>query len=40
MKVIDKNFIIKNKKKNIVMNQKKIMEKLKHPFIIEMKFSF
>lgn len=34
MKVIDKRFIIKNKKKRIVMNEKKIMEKLKHPFLI------
>lgn len=40
MKVINKNFIIKNKKKGIVMNEKNIMECLSHPFIVEMKFSF
>jgi serine/threonine protein kinase len=40
MKVIDKNFIVKNKKKKIVMNEKKIMERLNHPFIINMKFAF
>ncbi len=40
MKVIDKSFIVRNKKKGIVMNEKSIMEELKHPFVIEMKFSF
>jgi serine/threonine protein kinase len=40
MKVIDKEFIIKNKKKKIVMNERNIMVELKHPFLIEMKFAF
>lgn len=40
MKVIDKEFIIKNKKKKIVMNERNIMIELKHPFLIEMKFAF
>ncbi len=40
MKVIEKKFILENKKKKIVMNEKRIMERVKHPFIIEMKFAF
>ncbi len=40
MKVINKEIIIKNKKKGIIMNEKKIMSTSSHPFIVEMKFSF
>lgn len=40
MKVIDKDVIVKNKKKNIIMNERNIMQSSKHPFLIEMKFSF
>ena len=40
MKVIDKEFIVKNKKKKIVMNERNIMAELSHPFVIKMKFAF
>lgn len=40
MKVIDKDFIVKNKKKKIVMNERNIMAELSHPFVIKMKFAF
>jgi serine/threonine protein kinase len=40
MKVIDKEVIVKNKKKNIIMNERNIMKSTSHPFLIEMKFAF
>ena len=40
MKVIDKDVIVKNKKKNIIMNERNIMKTSKHPFVIDMKFAF
>lgn len=40
MKVIDKEVIIKNKKKNIIMNERNIMKSINHPFLIAMKFAF
>ena len=40
MKVIDKEVIVKNKKKNIIMNERNIMKSSKHPFLIDMKFAF
>ena len=40
MKVIDKAFIVRNKKKKIVMNERNIMAQLNHSFLIEMKFAF
>ena len=40
MKVIDKDVIVKNKKKNIIMNERNIMKDSSHPFLIEMKFAF
>ena len=40
MKVIDKDVIVKNKKKNIIMNERNIMKSSSHPFLIEMKFAF
>ena len=40
MKMIDKDMIIKNKKNNIIMNERNIMTKTKHPFIIDLKYAF
>jgi len=40
MKVIDKDVIVKNKKKRIIMNERNIMKSAEHPFVIEMKFAF
>jgi serum/glucocorticoid-regulated kinase 2 len=40
MKVIDKEVIVKNRKKNIIMNERNIMKDTTHPFLIEMKFAF
>ena len=40
MKVIDKEVIVKNKKKNIIMNERNIMKSTTHPFLIEMKYAF
>ena len=40
MKVIDKEVIVKNKKKNIIMNERNIMKDCHHPFLIDMKFAF
>lgn len=40
MKVIEKDVIVKNKKKNIIMNERNIMKSTNHPFLIEMKFAF
>lgn len=41
MKVISKDFILKHKKKRIVINERNIMKELNdHPFIVKMKFCF
>lgn len=40
MKVIDKEVIVKNKKKKIIMNERNIMKKAEHAFVIDMKFAF
>ena len=40
MKVIEKDVIVKNKKKNIIMNERNIMKSSSHPFLIDMKFAF
>ena len=40
MKLIDKDFIVQNKKKSIVMNERNIMIEIDHPFILPVKFAF
>ena len=40
LKVIDKSFIINNDKKDIIMNERSIMIKNKHPFVANMDFAF
>jgi serine/threonine protein kinase len=40
MKVIEKDYLIKKKRKQIIINEKNIMKKLDHPFIISLKFAF
>lgn len=40
MKMIDKEFIITNRKQNIVQNERDIMISLEHPFILQLAFSF
>jgi serine/threonine protein kinase len=40
MKVIDKAFIVKNKKKKIVINERNIMVELNHPLLAKMYFTF
>lgn len=40
MKLIDKDFIVKNKKKSIVMNERNIMIEINHPFVLPLKFAF
>jgi serine/threonine protein kinase len=40
MKVIDKTFIVKNKKKKIVINERNIMAELNHPLLAKMYFAF
>lgn len=40
MKLIDKEMIVKNKKKRIIMNERNIMKESKHPFVIELKYAF
>jgi serine/threonine protein kinase len=40
IKLIDKEVIVKNKKKKIIMNERNIMKQADHPFIIDMKFAF
>jgi hypothetical protein len=40
MKVIDKEVIVKNKKKKIIMNERNIMKAAEHAFVIDMKFAF
>jgi serum/glucocorticoid-regulated kinase 2 len=40
MKLIDKEFIIKNKKQRIVQNERDIMAIIDHPFIIKLDYSF
>lgn len=40
MKLIDKDMIIKNKKKKIIMNERNIMKATKFPFVIDLKYAF
>lgn len=40
LKLIDKNFIIKNKKEVIVMNERNIMTKINHPFLLKLEYAF
>lgn len=40
MKLIDKEMVVRNKKKKIVMNERNIMVDSKHPFLIELKQAF
>ncbi|CAD8072433.1 unnamed protein product [Paramecium primaurelia] len=40
MKLIDKEFIIQNKKQGIVQNERDIMTVLDHPFIIKLEYAF
>lgn len=40
MKLIDKEMIVKNKKKRIIMNERNIMKDSTHPFLIELKYAF
>lgn len=40
MKVIDKAFIVKNKKKRIVMNERNIMVDMNHPLLAKLYFAF
>lgn len=40
MKLIDKDMIIKNKKKKIIMNERNIMKSTKYPFVIDLKYAF
>ena len=40
LKLIDKQFIIKNKKEVIVKNERNIMTEINHPFIISLEYAF
>ena len=40
MKLLDKDFIIKNKKEGIVQNERDIMVKMDHPFLLKLDFAF
>ena len=40
LKLIEKDFIIKNKKEVIVRNERNIMTKLKHPFLLKLEYAF
>jgi serine/threonine protein kinase len=40
MKLIDKEFILKNRKQGIVQNERDIMTVLDHPFIVKLEHSF
>ena len=40
MKLIDKEFILSNKKQGIVQNERDIMTVLDHPFIIKLEYAF
>ena len=40
LKVIDKKFIIDNNKEDIILNERQIMIKSKHPFIVKLEFAF
>lgn len=40
LKLIEKDMVIKNKKKGIVMNERNIMTKAKHPFVIDLRYAF
>lgn len=40
LKLIDKHFIVENRKKGIIENERRIMALLNHPFTLGLKFSF
>lgn len=40
LKVIDKKFILQNQKEDIIMNERDILERAKHPFISKLEFAF
>ena len=40
MKEIEKNFILENNKRDQIMEERKIMSFVDHPFILELKFAF
>ena len=40
LKLIDKDFIIKNKKQIIVQNERNIMAKISHPFLLKLEYAF
>ena len=40
MKLIDKEMIVKHKKKRIIINERNIMKDSFHPFLIELKYAF
>ena len=40
LKLIDKQYIIKNNKQNIVQNEKEIMSQLNNPFLMKLHYSF
>lgn len=40
LKLIDKSFIIKNKKEVIVQNERNIMTLIDHPFLLKLEYAF
>ena len=40
LKVIDKHFIVSKNKEDIIMNEKEIMQNVKHPFIVKLDYIF
>lgn len=40
LKVIDKKFILKNNKEDIILNERQIMIQLNHPYIVNLEFAF
>ena len=40
LKLIEKEMVVKNKKKGIVMNERNIMTKAQHPFVIDLRYAF
>ena len=40
LKLIEKEMIVKSRKKKIILNERNIMKESDHPFIIKMKFAF
>jgi len=40
LKLIDKKFIIDNKKEVIVSNERNIMTSIAHPFLLKLEFAF